>query len=220
MNCDRIARWYRWLEYAAFGKRLERCRNYYLHCVSDASKVLMLGEGDGRFLKTFAAVSMRSDIDYVDVSAAMLAIARHRLAGARGAENRSVRFFRSDVQNDEPLPGSSYDLVITHFFLDCFNDQEIDKVVSTIAGSTLANARWLVSEFRQPIRGVWKYAALCILYATYVFFRWTTGLETHRLPSYRSALTSNGFFLEREQTFLGGLLVSQLWRREASVHVV
>ncbi len=219
MNCERIARWYRWLEYAAFGKRLERCRNYYLHSVSDASKVLMLGEGDGRFLKAFTAVSMRSDIDYVDVSAAMLTIARHRLARARGTEDGTVGFFRSDVQN-EPLPGSSYDLVITHFFLDCFNDQEIDRIVSTIAGSALTNTRWLVSEFHQPIRGVWKYAALCILYVIYAFFHWTTGLESRRLPSYKSALILNGFFLEREQMFLKGLLVSQLWRREAPVHVV
>ena len=50
MNADRIARSYRWLEYAAFGVALERARFDFLRCAAEARRVLILGEGDGRFL--------------------------------------------------------------------------------------------------------------------------------------------------------------------------
>ena len=212
MNCDRIAWWYRSLEYAAFGKRLERCRSYYLHTVRDARKVLMLGEGDGRFLRAFAAGS-RSEIDYVDLSAAMLELARVRSDRARARREGTVRFFRLDVR-DDALPRPPYDLIVSHFFLDCFDDEEIQKIVSRVANSAAPRARWVVSEFRQPGKGIWKYAGACILRILYSFFRWTTGLGTRSLPSYRSALESNRFVLESERVFLSGLLVSELWRRE------
>ena len=53
MNCDPIARWYRWLEYGAFGLELEKCRNRFLDALDMPRRVLMAGEGDGRFSKPF-----------------------------------------------------------------------------------------------------------------------------------------------------------------------
>ena len=43
MNCDRIARWYRWFEYAGFGRGLERRRQAFLNDIADARRVLALG---------------------------------------------------------------------------------------------------------------------------------------------------------------------------------
>jgi len=43
MNCDRIARCYRWLEYLSFGRALERRRREYLIEVESARSVLILG---------------------------------------------------------------------------------------------------------------------------------------------------------------------------------
>ena len=51
MNCDRIARCYRWLEYLFFGRALER-RREYLDEVENARSVLILGD-DGRFTAEF-----------------------------------------------------------------------------------------------------------------------------------------------------------------------
>lgn len=211
MNCDRIARWYRWLEYAAFGRQLERCRNYFVNETSDASRVLMLGEGDGRFLQAFT-MNTHAYIDYVDASAAMLALARRRVTRV-GGRTATVRLLQSDVLKT-PLPDCAYNLVVTHFFLDCFADPEIDRIVRSVSSVMSADARWLVSEFRQPARGVCKFLAPCLLHIVYLFFRWTTGLRVHSLPAYGSALRSHGFLLERQQTFLKGLLVAQLWRRQ------
>ena len=50
MNADPIASSYRWLEYAAFGLALEHARFDFLSHAAAARRVLILGEGDGRFL--------------------------------------------------------------------------------------------------------------------------------------------------------------------------
>ena len=53
MNCDGIARCYRWLEYGMFGRALEQTRLEYLELAANARHCLILGDGDGRFLAAF-----------------------------------------------------------------------------------------------------------------------------------------------------------------------
>ena len=77
MNCDRIARWYRWIEYAGFGRTLERRRQAFLSDLADARRVLALGDGDGRALAPLLAAAPYARVDYIDVSARMLELARH-----------------------------------------------------------------------------------------------------------------------------------------------
>src|SRR5262249_34847043 len=43
MNCDRLARAYRWLEYAVFGRALEHRRTAFLGELSEAQRILALG---------------------------------------------------------------------------------------------------------------------------------------------------------------------------------
>src|SRR5579883_1010405 len=67
MNCDAIAPWYRWLEYGAFGRALERTRFHYLAELKPSRKALMLGEGDGRFLAAFSQRFPETEIHYCDI---------------------------------------------------------------------------------------------------------------------------------------------------------
>ena len=56
MNADAIAGYYRWIEYAAFGPTLEYARFDFLRYAANARRVLILGEGDGRFLERLLAI--------------------------------------------------------------------------------------------------------------------------------------------------------------------
>ena len=210
MNCDGLARWYRLLEYAGFGRSLERRRTAFLARMTTARRVLVLGDGDGRFLSAFLRSNRFAEVDSVDNSAAMLALARGRVGKADAAR---VRFHHADVRRWQPPP-VSYDLIVTHFFLDCFPDAVLQPLVTRLAAFAAPGARWVVSEFRQPVDGLAAWHARAWLAGLYAFFRITTGLRVRRLPEHAASLEAVGFHLEREVVAHFGLLTSQLWRRE------
>jgi ubiquinone/menaquinone biosynthesis C-methylase UbiE len=199
MNCDPIARWYRWFEYLGFGRELERRREALLGSVADARKVLALGVGDGRGLVALLRENRRATVDAVDVSAAMLTLARARAGSERVT-------YRCGDALAVPLADARYDLIVTHFFLDCFEEEDLDRLVDRVARAAGPNARWVVSDFRRP---GWFVGML------YLFFRTTTGLRTRRLVDYHSVLECRGFRLAREERSWRGHLASELWVRRA-----
>jgi ubiquinone/menaquinone biosynthesis C-methylase UbiE len=210
VNCDRIAPAYRWLEYAAFGRELERRRFRFLAGVAARQRALILGDGDGRFLARFAAVSDAS-VDYVDSSARMLELARARAGTGRvdqkGADTPLPINYRHSNALELPLHAQAYDLIVTHFFLDCFDAPDLERLIKRIREAAQPGALWLISEFRQPI---W---ARPLLAAMYLFFRATAGLSNTRLVDHRPLLQRSGFRLLREETSRRGLLASELWQR-------
>jgi SAM-dependent methyltransferase len=216
VNCDPIARVYRWLEYASFGRALERRRNAFLPEIGAARRVLLLGDGDGRFLSEFLRGHPQATVDSVDRSARMLSLARARatrLLGATAVE-RQVRFHHADIDAWRPPAGTHYDLIVTHFFLDCFDDDALTNLLPGLGALAGPEARWLVSEFRQPAgRGLAAWRARAWIGLLYRAFGWTTGLAVHRLPDYRRLLWRENFDLEREVIADWGLLVSEFWRR-------
>ena len=199
MNCDFIAGWYRWFEYLGFGRALERRRFAFLSEVTDARRILVLGEGDGRFLARLAEQNPQASIDYVDLSERMLELARGRAGSDR------VRYHRADAR-DISLPESGHDLIVTHFFLDCLNQSDAAALTQKIATACAPEGRWIVSEFREP--AAWARAVVSFLY---MFFRITTGLRTRALIDHRALLSNQGFVLIREETERFGLLASELW---------
>jgi ubiquinone/menaquinone biosynthesis C-methylase UbiE len=207
VNCDRIARWYRWLEYAAFGGELERRRSRFLPEVADFRRALVLGDGDGRFLAKLTEQRRDAAIDYLDLSQRMLALARKR-----AASGGQVTFHHADALA-APLLQSEYDLIVTHFFLDCFDPPAASALISRVAAAAQPKACWLVSEFHQPPSGwpsIWASLWLRLLY---LFFRVTTGLRTRRLVDHHPLLGREGFRLARRESAWFGLLASELWVR-------
>ena len=206
MNCDPIAPWYRWFEYLGFGHELERRRTAFLPDIADARRILVLGDGDGRFLARLVHQNRGAAIDYVDVSARMLALARARAGD-------SVTYHHADART---IPLAEYDLIVTHFFLDCFDPTDAEPLIERIANAASPHARWLISEFRQPGTG-WRAAwARVWLWTLYRFFRITTGLRTTTLVDHHPLLARAGFRIVRQQSSRFGLLASELWSRSTS----
>jgi len=190
LNCDRIAHWYRWLEYAAFGGALRRRREAFLFELGNPQNVLVLGDGDGRFLQLFTALYPQASIDAVDVSEQMIELARARAPRAT--------FHLADAR--EFVFEKEYDLAAAHFFFDCFETSELSPMLARIKTRT-----WLISEFRNT---PWSWP---LLRGLYFFFRLTTGLRAKSLPKHRSVLEGLGYRMEHEQRALGGLIVSEMW---------
>jgi len=214
MNCDRIARWYRLLEYLSFGPLLEHRRRAYLRKQEKARRALVCGDGDGRFTAALLAANQRVQVDAVDSSAAMVELASRRAAALGSSAAGRVRFHHADARVFVP-PHRGYDLIATHFFLDCFQDAEARALIHRLAEYASTEACWVISDFyRLPGRWgrLWTGALIDILYA---FFRVTTGLRVRRLPDYAPALLETGFALRQCESALGGLLRSEWWERES-----
>jgi ubiquinone/menaquinone biosynthesis C-methylase UbiE len=206
MNCDPIARAYRWLEYGAFGRELERRRFRFLASASGARNALVLGDGDGRFLERLLAAAPSAHIELVDSSRRMLELARERTHSPR------VIYRHLDARRLDPPP-ARFDLVSTHFFLDCFGGDELRDLIGQLSRSAQPGAQWLISEFRQPARG-WRAAwAWLWLRSLYFFFGIATGLQVRRLTDHRPLLERSGFRLEHSEEAWFGLLASELWRK-------
>ena len=190
MNCDPIAHSYRWLEYAAFGGALRKRREAFLFELGNPQRVLVLGDGDGRFLQVFAALYPKAQVDALDVSARMIELARARVP--------SVTFHLADAR--EFVFEENYDLAVAHFFFDCFEQDELAALLAKVRAKN-----WLVSEFRSTS---WSRP---VLRGLYFFFRIATGLRVKSLPDHRNLLEGLGYRIENEQRALGGLVVSERW---------
>ena len=144
---DRLARIYRPLEHLAFGSDLTRTRNTFLGELTGARRVLILGEGDGRFLAQLLQVNLHCQVDCVDKSLKMLDLAKERVA-ASDAEAR-VSFHHQDALTST-YPVSHYDLIVTLFFLDVFTQEQLERLICTLAQSLEPGGTWYVADFRIP----------------------------------------------------------------------
>jgi ubiquinone/menaquinone biosynthesis C-methylase UbiE len=211
MNCDLLARPYQALECIAFGRTLEKQRFAFLHETDHARRALILGEGDGRFVCELATRNGAIAVDCIEASAKMIEVAQRRLHSARVDHPERIRFLHCDAM--EGIEGTErYDLVVTHFFLDCFSDAQTRALVRAVRSVCAPAAKWLIAEFRQPDRGWRKWHARCWLDTMYLFFGITTGLQATRLPDYRAALKAAGFELRDIRLAYAQMIGSELWQ--------
>jgi ubiquinone/menaquinone biosynthesis C-methylase UbiE len=201
MNCDWIAPHYWWIERLGMGHTLERRRRWFLPQLENARRALVLGDGDGRFLRELLRQNPVVHADYVDLSSGMLDLARQNAGVDR------VSYKQADARELELAP-REYDLIATHFFFDCFGPQELEALISRIAAAATPGARWIVSEFCTK-----TIAARMLVRALYLFFRIATGLRNQSLVNHRPILSAHGFRLMDACRSRGGLVVSELWER-------
>jgi SAM-dependent methyltransferase len=211
-NFDHIARPYRWLEYLTLGRALERCRLHYLPAVLHQNRALILGDGDGRFLAQLLAQNPHRQADAVDTSATMLKLLRRRCEKASPNIPLRLQIHHTSALTFCPPQGEKYDLVVTHFFLDCLTQPDLELLISRIAPNLTPGALWLLSDFRVPSSGLMHFTAKLIVRFLYLAFRILTGLRTKHLPDHATALAHAGLTKISHQHQLAGLLTTELWQ--------
>lgn len=218
MNCDGIAPYYEMLERVSFGSWLRRTRTAYLAEISGAQRALLCGGGDGRFLARLLEADRDVRVDYVDLSAEMVKIARRRVSAMGREFSDRVRFAVGDVSDvvDSAVTARGYDLIVTHFFLDCFAEKELGELVGRLRECAAPGARWVVSEFHEVKTRVGRVWSRALISGMYAAFRVVTGLRATEVPDYEAALVRSGFRMRGGRTMLGGLLRASLWQRVVS----
>ena len=207
MSFDFVAPHYRWLESIAFANTLQHARTNFIDQIPAPRHVLIAGEGDGRFLREFTRKFPKALVDCVDASARMLDLARAR---AVGRDDR-VRFLQNDLLRWSPGE-NMYDLIVTHFFLDCFNEVELETIVSRLAKSATRDAVWLLSDFSIPSPRFQKMHAQTWLWVMHHFFRAVAGISARKLIDPSPFLRAHGFHCEHAKNSRFGLVKSEIWR--------
>lgn len=202
-NYNRLARVYPALEYLAFGHDLERARFTLLPALAACQHVLIVGEGDGRFLQRLLRLNPHACVDCVDLSPAMLTRAHERA----GTDAGRVRFQTGDIRQVGLTP-NHYDAVVTCFVLDCFSAADCAAIVARIRAALKPNAWWLWSDFALPAAGLRRWRAQVWLAVLYAFFRWETGLAVRELPPAETLIAAQGFRPFATQGWQWGLLRS------------
>ena len=212
-NFDSVARAYRWMEYFSFGRMLERCRFHFLMRCSQARDALVLGDGDGRFTERLLAVNPGMRVDAVDASQAMLSVLRERAQQSCPNSATRLQTIQADLRKFTPT-SREYELVISHFFMDCLTDEEATALIARLSPHLAAEAIWLVSEFAVPEKGWRRLGARMVIRSLYFAFSLLTGLQVRKVPEYDKAFEANGFCRAEKATYLGEMLITEVWERQ------
>jgi SAM-dependent methyltransferase len=207
---DRLAPFYRWMEFLTFGPWLSLTRRTFVSHLTHARRALILGDGDGRFAARLLRTNRTVKVDAVDTSCAMLQGLLRRAAPY--ADRVSVHL--ADARGWQPTEISldpSCDLIATHFFLDCLTQAEVESLATRLRSAVSPSAIWVVSEFAIPATWFGRLIARPLVATLYGSFGMLTGLTVRSLPDHASALRCAGFTLQERSTRLAGLLVAELW---------
>ena len=127
------------------GGILQRCRTSFLAETAGCRRALLLGEGPGRFLVELLRANPRVEVTCVERSPRMIEEALRQVK-RNGLDDARVRFEQRDALTWQPQPGV-FDLVVTHFFLDCFRRDELEGLVAKVAASTDGRSALAVGRF-------------------------------------------------------------------------
>jgi SAM-dependent methyltransferase len=212
VSFDAVAPWYRTLETIAFGNDLQRARVACLGEIRSPHRALIVGEGNGRFLCELVRRHPGVEVDCVDASPQMLELARQQIERASPTDVPRVRYLQRDIASWSP-PQNEFDLIVTHFFLDCFSQDRVAEIVARLSNAAAKNAAWLLADFRIPAGRFARWRAGLLLAAMYRFFRFTAGIEAQKLVDPSPFLRAEGFTLARQNLLRLGMVKSELWRK-------
>jgi ubiquinone/menaquinone biosynthesis C-methylase UbiE len=205
---DKLAPWYLFLETISFGNQLQQCRISQIAELKEVKNVLILGDGNGRFLESLLKSNCNAEIESLDISRNMIGLANARITPL--PNNSQVVFIHTDVF-DWNFPKCKYDLIVTNFFLDCFTYSELTNLLEKISLSLKPQGKLIYGDFNVPNSLLIKTLTSLLLYGMYLFFRIFTQISANSLYDPTSLLIENKFILKNEKYYLLSFLKSQLW---------
>jgi ubiquinone/menaquinone biosynthesis C-methylase UbiE len=204
---DRLAPIYDAATRLLLADRVHQSQVALLGELQPARRALLVGGGSGRFLGGLLAARLACDVLVLDVSRKMLERSRsaaERRAPARRPELRLGGLER--LGTDE-----RFDLVVTHCFLDLFDEPELGGVLARLDAALEPGGRWLFSDFAAFGSGAAQRAAQRALIASlYLFFRAACGIKARRLPDFDAGFARLGYRTVVERRLAGGLLRSAI----------
>jgi ubiquinone/menaquinone biosynthesis C-methylase UbiE len=208
---DLVASFYPLLERLVFGSKLSHARRSFISRVAGGRRILLIGEGNGRFLFEVVKQTSSASITVVDSSTRMLAAASRRIATVDCSSR--IELIHSDFLEWRAAVGS-YDRIVTHFFLDLFPPDRIRRVVEKISQLAMEDCLWINVDFTFENHSL---PQKFLMWAQYRFFRIFARIEVSRLFDARTLIqNANWEVLEMRLLDSGLISASLLSRKEVA----
>ena len=213
-NFDGIARMYRLLEIMAFGSFLQKARVCYLQELEEAREVLLVGEGNGLFLKALLSMNAKCRVKCVDASKGMLQVANKRIPEK---DRHRVVFEQRDLSK-ESLPRGQYDAIVTHFFFDCFCHDTLKNMIPGLTATLRPQGKWLLADFEEPSKnGIFSIPQKIGLRLLYFFFKANCGIEASKLCNPNEILKAHDIIETKRLSYLNGWIASAVYEKMTSL---
>jgi ubiquinone/menaquinone biosynthesis C-methylase UbiE len=201
---DLVAPFYPALERCVFGSRLDEARQAFYDCALQADRILLVGEGNGRFLASLLARKIGGSIRVVEKSPVMIRLAKDRIDGQREAD---LEFIEADIRHC--IPERPFDYIVTHFFLDQFNPPAQQVIIDRFTELSTEEAAWINVDFVPPrTRG-----GRTLMWLQYAFFRVMTRLEARRCFDESTLAAQSGWIVLESLSFLSGFIVAKRYQK-------
>ena len=175
---NRVARYYQDLSNLIFGQRLLEAQLINLRYLEKGDRLLIVGGGDGHLLR-YLPTNLELKISYVELSKKMVQLALEK----EGILN--IEYHEQDIL----IHQGTYDVIIANFFLDCFNEQSLNRVLQKLKTLLSPKGRFLVTDFALP-KQVFDHI---LLWAMHRFFGVFSKLESEALVDIHKKILDQGF---------------------------
>ena len=192
-----IAPYYDTLTCLVFGNTIWKAQTGYLNYVPPHATVLVLGGGSGKWLRDLLQRNETCQICFVEASSKMVELAKKNLKSDR------VRFVHG---TEHDLQEERFDVVITQFFVDMYNDYQLSQLLLQIKSTLNNGAIYLVSDFENS--KFWHKAFSRIMY---LFFNLSNSIDVRSLPNWNSVFIHSSLRCIDSTSYYGNFIKSRVY---------
>ena len=178
---DFIAGAYDALAKLVFRQTLDQAKLSSLKYINSPANILLIGGGTGKLLNPLLDLHNENRITYVDLSVQMMKKAKSKIPDEKQAQ---VTFCPGDfIQFNHQ---HQFDVVITNFFLDQFQGNFLQQMVTKIDSLLKEEGIWCFADFNwSKQHKIWQKALIRLMY---IFFKFTTNISASHLPHWQNVL--------------------------------
>lgn len=200
-NFDTVAFAYDKLARSVFGRSIVEAQVCHFNAILPGSNVLVVGGGTGWILDELDKLEIALAVTFAEPSSAMISGAMKR----QPFRYIDINFIAAGYDSISTKDG--YDVLITNFFLDLFDETHLNTVLAHLHAALKSNGLWLITDFVNTNK-LWQRALVKIMY---VFFRLTTQIEASRLQDFEVHLIPLNMSKAKEKQFYYGMIKSWLF---------
>lgn len=196
-NFDKVAKVYDALAALVFGDKLDKAQQTFVNKLKCNEKILIIGGGTGKILE-WLPQDAGLMVDYLELSSQMIEKARKR---------RSKALETNFIQDDIMMHEGKYDVIIANFFLDCFNEEQLVRVIEKIESLMKVKGKLIVADFSLST-GQRDQLLNKLMHR---FFKLVANLESDHLKDIRGIILQSEFIETHYRDFDRGQLFSGVY---------